>query len=134
MYFYLVLLEGGGVVDLVSCWLAQSVFLALVLTIGAFLACTLGAAVSTAFLSVTYKQVFCADNGGTGAALISKLISLSSSTLLGVALHLHFNCFSLCLAGLSSTSSAFNLVSVVAKMFSWKVLPKPLCWTAQQPH
>ena len=93
--------------------MALGIFLALLLIIGAFLAYTLGAAALTAFLPTTYKQVF--YTASTGAILVLKPISLLSLALLGIALYLYFNSFSLYLVGSSSTS---NLTFIVIKAFS----------------
>ena len=85
----------GKVIDLIFHCLAHNVFdlLALVLIIEAFLACTLGTAVLIAFLPIIYKYIFFITVIGT--ILVLKFIFLSSSTLLGVALHLCLNTFGL---------------------------------------
>ena len=93
--------------------MAWGVFLALLLIIGAFLACILGAVASMAFLPAIYEWVFYIAS--TGAASVLEPISLLSSTLLGVALCLYFNGFGLYLIGLSFTS---NLAFTVIKTFS----------------
>ena len=91
--------------DLIFCYLAHNVFslLALVLTTKAFLACTLGTAVLIAFLPTIYKHVFLITVAGT--ILVLKPISLSSLTLLGVALYLYLDTLSLGLGYLSLLSS-----------------------------
>ena len=98
----------GEVVDLIFHCLARDVFslLALVLIIKAFLAYTLGMAVSTAFLLAIYERVFFITVVGT--VLVLKPISLLSLTLLGVALCLYLNTFNLCLGRLSLSSSIPN--------------------------
>ncbi|XTI91386.1 hypothetical protein V2W45_1333361 [Cenococcum geophilum] len=106
--FYRFLLEDAAVVaeaaGLVFCCLARNVFglLALVLIIGAFLARTLGPAASIGFLPAARKRVF--RVAIIGATPVSKPISSSSLTLLGVALRLRLNALGLRLGRLSLLS------------------------------
>lgn len=92
----------------VFCCLAYNIFnlLALVLIIGAFLAYTLKLVALIGFLPTTRKRVFYITV--IGAALILEPIFLSSLTLLGVALRLRFNTFSLRLGHLSLLFSISN--------------------------
>ena len=96
------------VIGLVFCSLAYSVFsfLALVLIIEAFLARTLGIAVLIAFLPTIYKCIFFITIVDTAPVL--EPIYLLFLTLLGVALCLYLNSFSLHLGRLFLLSSIFN--------------------------
>ena len=107
--FYGVLLEDatvvGEVADLVFCCLAHIVFSLLVLALvtGAFLARTLGPAALIGFLPAALKRVF--RIMVIGATLVLEPISLSSLTLLGVALYLRLDTLGLGLGCLSLLSS-----------------------------
>ena len=110
--FYRVLLEDativGEVADPVFCCLAYIIFslLVLALVIGAFLAYTLGPAALTGFLPAIRERIFRITVAG--ATLVSEPISLSSLTLLGIALRLYLDALNLGLGRLSLLSSISN--------------------------
>ena len=111
-HFYRFLLEDTivvvEVVGLVFYCLAYNIFslLALVLIIGAFLACTLGLAALIGLLPTTRKRIFYIAI--IGAIPVSEPISLLSLTLLSIALRLRLSALSLYLGYLSLLSSISN--------------------------
>ena len=98
----------GEVADPVFCCLARVVFglLVLALVTGAFLARTLGLAALIGFLPAALKRIFRVTVAG--AILASEPTSLSSLTLLGVALRLRLDTLSLGLGRPSLSSSISN--------------------------
>ena len=96
------------VVGLVFYYLAYIIFslLALALIIKAFLAYTLGLVALIGFLPTVPKRVFYITV--TAVILVLEPISLLSLTLLGIALRLCFNTFSLRLGRLSLLFSISN--------------------------